>query len=152
MACTYRVSLYPCLILTYSLLPPITEYPECQSLCPVVWIGSLHPITRKQGLLPPLWVQGGRVGEVVGGPNSDEATDILVIRVLLWYGWLVSETTSLRIGLYLPLCTAKSQDRKFETNVPKKGIARPQSQFSHSCVCERFIYSQDWSTYFPVAE
>ncbi len=30
----------------------------------------------------------------------------------------------------------------------KKGIARPQSQLTHSCVCERFIYSQDRSTYF----
>ncbi len=26
------------------------------------------------------------------------------------------------------------------------GIARPQSQFPHSCACERFIYSQDWYT------
>ncbi len=32
------------------------------------------------------------------------------------------------------------------------GIARPQSQFPYSCVCERFIYSQDRSTYFPAAE
>ncbi len=32
------------------------------------------------------------------------------------------------------------------------GIARPQSQFPHSCVCVRFIYSQDLSTYFPAAE
>ncbi len=32
---------------------------------------------------------------------------------------------------------------KFETNIPRKGIARPQSQFPHSCVCERFIYSHD---------
>jgi hypothetical protein len=32
------------------------------------------------------------------------------------------------------------------------GIAWPQSQFLHSCVCERFIYSQDRSTYFPAAE
>ena len=31
------------------------------------------------------------------------------------------------------------------------GIAWPQSQFPHSCVCERFIYSQDRSTYFPAA-
>jgi hypothetical protein len=30
------------------------------------------------------------------------------------------------------------------------GIAQPQSQFPHSCVCERFIYSQDRSTYFAV--
>ena len=34
--------------------------------------------------------------------------------------------------------TAK-QHRKFETNIPRKGIARPQPQFPHSCVCERFI-------------
>jgi hypothetical protein len=29
--------------------------------------------------------------------------------------------------------------------IPRKGIARPQSQFRNSCVCERFIYSQDRS-------
>ena len=37
-------------------------------------------------------------------------------------------------------CTAKTLYEKFETNIPKKGIARPQSQFPHSCVCELFIY------------
>jgi hypothetical protein len=31
---------------------------------------------------------------------------------------------------------------------PFLGIARPQFHFLHSCVCERFIYSQDRSTYF----
>ncbi len=36
--------------------------------------------------------------------------------------------------------------------IPFLGIARPQYQFPHSCVCDRFIYSQDWSTYFPAAE
>ncbi len=41
--------------------------------------------------------------------------------------------------------TAKTQCRKFETNIPRKGIARPQSQFSHLCVCERFIYSHNQS-------
>ncbi len=30
--------------------------------------------------------------------------------------------------------------------------ATPQSRFPQSCVCERFIYSQDQSTYFPAAE
>ncbi len=42
---------------------------------------------------------------------------------------------------------AKNQYRKFETNIPRKGIARPQSQFSPSCVCERFMYSHDGSAY-----
>ncbi len=42
------------------------------------------------------------------------------------------------------------------TNIPFMysflGIARPQSKSPHSCVCERFIYSQDRSTYFPAEE
>jgi hypothetical protein len=36
---------------------------------------------------------------------------------------------------------------KIQTNIPRKGIARPQSQFQHSCVCERFIYSHNRSAY-----
>ncbi len=38
--------------------------------------------------------------------------------------------------------------RKFLLCISFLGIARPQSQFPHSCVCERFVYSQDRSTYF----
>jgi hypothetical protein len=34
-----------------------------------------------------------------------------------------------------------------EINIPSKGITRPQSQFPHSCVCERFLYSHDGSAY-----
>jgi hypothetical protein len=40
--------------------------------------------------------------------------------------------------------------RKFETNIPKNETARPCSQFLHSCICERFIHSYDWSAYFAV--
>ncbi len=32
--------------------------------------------------------------------------------------------------------------RKSHKCIPRKGITRPQSHFSHACVCERFIYSQ----------
>ncbi len=39
------------------------------------------------------------------------------------------------------LYTAKTKCWKFETNIPRKGITGPQSQFPHSCVCERIIYS-----------
>jgi hypothetical protein len=38
--------------------------------------------------------------------------------------------------------------RKFHLGIPRKGIAPLKPQFPHSCVCERFINSQDWSTYF----
>ncbi len=44
-------------------------------------------------------------------------------------------------------CTAKTQYRKFETNIPRKGTARLQSQFLHSCFCERSIYLFPWSVY-----
>ncbi len=43
--------------------------------------------------------------------------------------------------------TAKTQYQKIETNIPRKGIARSQSQFPHSCVCERFIYFHNRSAY-----
>ncbi len=35
--------------------------------------------------------------------------------------------------------------RKSHLCVPRKGISQPQSQFPHSCVYKRFIYSQDGS-------
>jgi hypothetical protein len=41
--------------------------------------------------------------------------------------------------------TAKTKYRNFETNIPRKGISGSQSQFPHSYVCERFIYSHDRS-------
>ncbi len=46
------------------------------------------------------------------------------------------------------LSTATQTHCKSYLCIPFLGIARPQSQFPHSCVCERFIYSQDRSTYF----
>jgi hypothetical protein len=49
-------------------------------------------------------------------------------------------------------CMASALQGKSHLFIPVLGIARPQFQFRHSCVCERFICSQDWSTYFPAAE
>jgi hypothetical protein len=43
--------------------------------------------------------------------------------------------------------TAKTKCRQFETNIPRKGISGPQSQFPQSCVCERIIYSHDGSAF-----
>jgi hypothetical protein len=49
-------------------------------------------------------------------------------------------------------CSFYTLQRKSHLCIPRKGIARPQSKYPHSCVCERFIYSQGRSTYFPAAE
>jgi hypothetical protein len=43
--------------------------------------------------------------------------------------------------------TAKTQYLKCETNIPRKEIARPQSQFPQSCVCDRSIYYHNRSAY-----
>jgi hypothetical protein len=48
-------------------------------------------------------------------------------------------------GTFTQPYTTKNQYRKFKTNIPRKGFARPQSQFT--CVCERFVYSHDQSAY-----
>ncbi len=45
------------------------------------------------------------------------------------------------------LYTAKTKCRKFETNIPRKGMSGPQSQFPHLCVCERIIYSHGGSAF-----
>ncbi len=39
--------------------------------------------------------------------------------------------------------TTHCKERNFDLCIPRNGTARPQSQFLHSCVCERFIYSHD---------
>jgi hypothetical protein len=46
-----------------------------------------------------------------------------------------------------PPCTAKTQHRKFKTNIPRIGIARSQSQFPHSVSDLLVLYSHDWSAY-----
>ena len=40
------------------------------------------------------------------------------------------------------LHTAKTKCRKFETNIPRKGISGSQSQFPHSCVSVQIIFPQ----------
>ncbi len=47
------------------------------------------------------------------------------------------------------LFTQRTLQRKSHFYIPFLGIVRPQSKFPHSWVCERFIYAQDRSTYFP---
>ncbi len=61
---------------------------------------------------------------------------------------LNNQTLSIFISLtVLKEYTAKTQYLKFEINILRKGIARPQSQFLHSGFRDRFIYSHDRSVY-----
>ncbi len=54
--------------------------------------------------------------------------------------------TSLRLIFSRLGRTAKKKCRKFEANIPRKGISGPQSQFPDSCVCERI------TVYIPTME
>ncbi len=59
------------------------------------------------------------------------------------------------MSLYFQIClfsqirTAKTQYRKFEANIPRKGIARPQSQFHIHVLVSDYIFPRsvclDWS-------
>ncbi len=65
---------------------------------------------------------------------------------------LKNTTSSYRrsVLFYLVMVTwphCKDTLPKIETNIPRIGIARPQFQFSHSCICELIIYSHDRSAY-----
>ncbi len=59
-------------------------------------------------------------------------------------GWFIS-------SFFVQCCTAKTMDRKFETNNLWNESVRPRSQVLLSCICERFINSYDRSTYFAAA-
>ncbi len=79
-------------------------------------------------------------------PTHHPLPDLLTTLLLLP---LAPEMCTLALGMNLWYsnlcipCTAKKKCQKFEVNIPKKGMSRSQSQFPHSCVCERIIYSHD---------
>ena len=52
---------------------------------------------------------------------------------------------------YINIILYHALQRNFDLCIPRKGIARPQSQFPHLCVCERSIYYHVRTIYFPAA-
>ncbi len=68
------------------------------------------------------------------------------ILVLCWeaalYKWLANCTY---VTLWYENIHSRTLQGKSHLCIPFLGNARPQSRFPHSCVCERFIYSQDRS-------
>jgi hypothetical protein len=57
--------------------------------------------------------------------------------------WMLSET----------LCNSLLHRKQDPTYVfSRNETVQTRSQFPQSCICERFIYSHDWSTYFASAK
>ncbi len=98
-----------------------------------------------QYILPYSWYSG------YDGTNGTTACNQQLIQQIfsnwwhsIFYPATHTEVTLKQFKKYsLPTLQGKSH-----LCIPFLGIARPQSLFPHSCVCEQFIYSQDWSTYF----
>ncbi len=63
--------------------------------------------------------------------------------------WIVKDEGKPR--LLCRSCTA-TLCRKSELCIPSNETARPRSRFLHSCICDRFIYSQDRSAYLAAAK
>jgi hypothetical protein len=86
---------------------------------------------------------------------SPRKTPLLPIANYVFY--LHNKITSRTIRISGTLIVIKelshyTLQRKSHLCIPFLGIARPQTKFPYSCVCERFIYSKDRFTYFPAAE
>ncbi len=65
---------------------------------------------------------------------------------------MVLYSTWINIFFDAEKCLNRHTARKSHLCISFLETARPQFQFPNSCVCERFIYSQDRSTYFSAAE
>ncbi len=102
-------------------------------------------------------VQGGEAEDLPSGDDwrggvqvRDHIPRHVHLSSLLLVNNFITRCVTFQINLThkrFVFCTAKTQYRKFETSIFRKGIARPQSQFPHSCFCERFITSHKRSVY-----
>ena len=114
------------------------EWPVCLMQCPP----PPHALHKQEG---------GAVG-----PFEPE----ICIPSIVWH-WL-SHTDSFSLSQPFALSPSRAcpfnvrlcctPQRNLNLCIPRRGIARPQPQFPHSCVFERSINSHVRSTYFPAAE
>ncbi len=100
------------------------------------WISSPKPLKIPLGVFQIF-------SKICGDIRSSRCTTGVVDIGGKWKN-LISEKCLIILFGHL---TAKTKCRKFETNNPRKGISGSQSQFPHSCVCERIIYSHDGSAF-----
>ncbi len=80
-----------------------------------------------------------------------EWIDCMRTKLLLYIHIWSSPCISIRKNNFRVTFVTKVQtvgkNRLFKTNIQRYEIARPQSQFLHSCFCVRLIYAHDRSAY-----
>jgi hypothetical protein len=80
---------------------------------------------------------------------------VFLLKICMFKLWIAIDCHSLTqpfpsfwpTQFFVTIHTANTKCRQFETNIPRKGITGSQSQFPHSCVCERIIYSHNGSAF-----
>ncbi len=72
----------------------------------------------------------------------------IFLRSWFHFSWTLFHFLTNYQSIFLKEPRSPTLQRKYHLCIPNKGTVRPQYQFPHSCVFERFIYSQDQSTYF----
>jgi hypothetical protein len=115
------------------------------------WVGSLKaPVSARN----PASGAGAAIPEAAASVARGVAalwavipTSAAICAALISPGLPLALALGMR-GVTLLAGAMQRQNTKISKQIfPGKGISGPQSQFPHSCVCERFIYSHDWSPY-----
>jgi hypothetical protein len=126
-------------------------------------LGLHQPLTRRRVCPPPpnLWYRGeGHTRWRERGwesPNSDGGTYTVVLGINKYFVVFSSLRFLILSNAAWKPCRSHAVEWttlqiNFDLCIPRKVMSRPQSQISHSFVCEQTLYSHDRSTYFPAAE
>ncbi len=86
-----------------------------------------------------------RTAHLCSIPLDIRNTSVLLLHNLVWTASLLLRVFTIYQLKRTTHC--KNKMPKIWKNIPRKGISGPQSQFPHSRVCDRIIYSQDGSAF-----
>ncbi len=126
-----------------------SEFPYIWMVDEWGWLSSWQDGRILPGRMPSSWRATRYSPSLASIPPPDTHSGILEASHRNSYSSLLQQCYVYKLRCTLFVCTLLG---KSHLCIPFLGIARPQSQFPHSCVCERFIHSQEWSTYFHAAE
>jgi hypothetical protein len=122
------------------------DAPHCQpNITTYTVYGGIIPICAPQGITKRCRLSWRPIAPSCMSPNAGGGGELRSLSQLVQL--YTGAQINFRDLTLSYVCTAKTKYRKFETNIPRKGISGPQFQFSHSCVCERIKYSHDGSAF-----
>jgi hypothetical protein len=122
-----------------------------EMFCPARWI-RLRVVSFERSLLL-LRERRGDFQQISPAPHPAKAFNVLRHLLVFFLFLLPSWKPIGKAAMNVHCAFVKGAlQRNMNLCITQKGIARPQSPFSHSCVCERSIYSHGRPTYFTAAK